>query len=99
MVKYTLLRNNDKTITQISELDRKMLRLLKNLYKENGHFYKYKSQMLSLQGLFETLGDEEEQEEEEQEEEGRKKRTRRGRTRRRTRRGRTRRRGRRRKGC
>ena len=67
--KYTLLSNNDKTITQISELDRKMLRLLKNLYKRDDHFYKYESQMLSLQGLFETLGDEEEQKEEEQEEE------------------------------
>ena len=66
MVKYTLLSNNDKTITQISELDRKMLRLLKNLYKRDDHFYKYESQMLT-QGLFETLGDEEEQEEEEQE--------------------------------
>ena len=67
--KFTLLSTNDKTITHISELDNKMLRLLNNLYKKDDHFYKYESQLLSLKGLFESLGDEEEEKEQEQDEE------------------------------
>ena len=67
--KFTLLSNNDKTITHISELDNKMLTLLNNLYKKDDHFYKYDTQMLSLKGLFENIGNEEQEEKEEEQEE------------------------------
>jgi hypothetical protein len=64
--KYTLLSNNDKTITHISELDNKMIKLLRMLYENDDHFYKYDKQLLSLKELFKTIVNQDEQPEPEE---------------------------------
>ena len=64
--KYTLLSNNDKTITHISELDNKMIKLLRMLYENDDHFYKYDEQLLSIKELFKTIVNQDEQPEPEE---------------------------------
>ena len=72
--KYVLLTHNEKAILHISDLDNKLLGLLKFLFEKDDHLYKYDSQLLSLKGLFEsvdvvTLDEEQEVEVEEEVEE------------------------------
>ena len=72
--KFVLLSHLDNVMINISDLDNKTLGLLKFLYEEYDHFYKYDSQLISLKELFKDVEipdilkeDEEDQEEEEEE--------------------------------
>ena len=73
--KIVLLSHLDNVMINISDLDNKTLGVLKFLYEEYDHFYKYDSQLISLKELFKDVEipdilqeDEEEEEEEEKEE-------------------------------
>ena len=76
--KFVLLSHLDNVMINIGDLDNKTLGLLKFLYEEDDHFYKYDSQLISLKELFKDLeipdilqedeeeGDQEEENEEEE---------------------------------